>query len=184
MAAALLHDPVPALVMRLGLAVLLASAAWHKLKDRGAFQGILHAYRLLPAVLVPVAALAIAVVELGLAAALLLPAGRSVGAFGAAALLGVYSLAIACNLWRGRRAIDCGCGAPGARQPISEWLVARNGGLAVVAVLTLWPSTPRPLLWVDWLTLAGGLAVAVCAWTAGHGLAAAFHRTQSVGSAR
>jgi len=184
MAAALLYDPVPALVMRLGLAALLASAAWHKLQDRGAFQGILHAYHLLPAVLVPVAAPAIAVVELGLAAALLLPAGRTIGAFGAAALLGSTRSPSPANLWRGRRAIDCGCGAPGARQPISEWLLARNGGLAVVAVLTLRPSTPRPLLWVDWLTLAGGLAVAVCAWTAAHGLAAAFHRTQSVGAAR
>ena len=184
MAVALVHDPVLALVMRAGLALLLASAAGHKLHDRVAFQGVLYAYRLLPAVLVPVAAPAIAVVELGLALAVVVPASQTAGAFGAVALLAIYSVAIAWNLWRGRREIDCGCGAPGARQPLSEWLLARNALLAVTALLTLRPFAPRPLVWIDWLTLAGGLAVASCAWMAGHGLAAASQRARTVGTLR
>ena len=184
MPAALVHDPVLALMMRTALAVLFVSAAGHKLRARVAFQGVLHAYRLLPASFVPVAAPAIAVVELGLAVALLLPVGRTLGALGAVTLLTVYSVAIAVNLARGRRAIDCGCGAPGERQPISEWLLVRNVGLAGVALLTLASVTPRPLVWVDWLTLTGGLAVVSCAWVAAHGLAAASSRVRSLGAPR
>jgi hypothetical protein len=176
-------DPLLALGVRSGLAVLFASAAWHKLRGRAEFVGVLQAYRLLPAALVPVAAPLIALGELAVAVALLWPAGWTVGALGAAAVLAVYALAIAVNLARGRRAIDCGCGAPGTRQPIGEGLLVRNVVLAAAALLTLAPSAPRALVWVDWLTLAGALGVAASVWTAAHGLAAASHRVRAAGVA-
>lgn len=180
---ALLHDPLLVLVVRSALAVLFASAAWHKLRARDEFATILAAYRVLPAALTKSAAIVIAAAELAVAGALLLPSPRLPGALGAAALLGTYSLAIGVNLMRGRRTIDCGCGALGARQPISEWLLVRNALLATMAAITMQPVGARPLLWVDWLTLAGGVAVAVCVWTAVHGLAAAAARVPIHGDA-
>lgn len=177
---ALLADPVPGLVVRAALVLLFASAAAHKLRDRSAFAGVLHAYRLVPAALVPAVAMAVAVLELLVAAAL--AGGHRLGPAGALALLGLYSLALAVNLARGRRTIDCGCGALGARQPISEWLLVRNALLAGAAAALLPPLGARPLAWVDWLTVAGGVAVAACVWTAAHGLAAASHRVRTAGA--
>ncbi len=174
--AALLHDPLLVLVVRSALALLFASAAWHKLRARDEFASILGAYRLLPGALVASATVMIAATELGVAVALLMPGSRVAGALGAAGLLALYSLAIGANLVRGRRMIDCGCGALGARQPISEWLLVRNALLAAAAALTAQPVVVRPLVWVDWVTLAGGVAIAGCAWTAAHGLVAAAQR--------
>lgn len=172
----LLHDPLSMLVVRGALAVLFASAAWHKLRARVEFATILAAYRVLPAALVAPATAVIAATELGVAIALLLPDLYAVGALGAAGLLAAYSLAIGTNLARGRRTIDCGCGALGARQPISEWLLVRNALLAAAAAVTAQPVAARPLVWIDWVSLVGAVAVAACAWTAAHGLAAAAQR--------
>lgn len=171
-------DPVVTLVVRAGLVVLFASAAAHKLRDRAAFAGVLAAYRVVPAAAVPAAAVAVAAVEAAVAAALAV--GSALGPAGAVALLGIYSGAIGINLARGRRTIDCGCGALGARQPISEWLLARNALLAAAALaLVPTPVAARPLAWVDWVSVAGGVAVAALVWTAAHGLAAAAHRVQA-----
>ncbi|MEO6029633.1 MAG: MauE/DoxX family redox-associated membrane protein [Candidatus Binatia bacterium] len=172
----LLHDPLLVLVVRGALAVLFASAAWHKLRARDEFAAILAAYRLLPGSLVVPATAVIAATELGVAGALVLPNLRLIGALGATGLLALYSLAIGANLLRGRRTIDCGCGALGARQPISEWLLVRNALLAAAAAVTAQPVVGRQLEWVDGVTLVGGVAVAACAWTAAHGLAAAAQR--------
>jgi len=169
---ALASDPVLDLVLRGALAALFASAALHKLRDAGAFRDVVRAYRLLPDAAVS-AAPVIAAAELAVAAALVLPAMRTSGALGAVALLAVYSIAIGVNLGRGRRTIDCGCGALGARQPISEWLLARNALLALAALMTLRTPVPRAIVWIDWLTVAGGVAVAACVWTAAHLLFAA-----------
>ena len=176
-----LGDPVVTLVIRAGLVLLFASSALHKLRDRTAFTGVLAAYRVLPEAVVPAAAIAVAVVELVVAGALAVGSVVA-GPMGALALLAVYALAIGTNLVRGRRTIDCGCGALGARQPISEWLLARNALLAVAAASLLGPVVARPLAWIDGLTIAGGVAVAACIWTAAHGLAAAAERVRSVGA--
>jgi hypothetical protein len=129
------------------------------------------------------AAPAIAAAELAVATALVLPASRTSGALGAVALLAVYSIAIGVNLGRGRRTIDCGCGALGARQPISEWLVVRNAALAGAALLTLRTPGPRTLVWIDWLSVAGGVAVVTCAWTASQLLFAAALRPRPLAAA-
>jgi methylamine utilization protein MauE len=169
----LLHDPVPVWILRAAFAVLFASAAWQKLRDRRAFAAVLVAYRVLPEGLVAPAAIAITGVEVVLALAWLAPGGPSLAAPATVAVLLVYALAIALNLVRGRRTIDCGCGVAGTRQPIGEWLLVRNGLLALMALATLQPIAARPLVWVDGVTCAAGLAVVSCVWLAGHGLAAA-----------
>ncbi len=181
----LADDPVPMLLVRAACALLFASAAWQKLRDRAAFSAILSAYRLLPDGLVRVAATTAGLAELAVALAWLAPGGGRAAVAATLALLAVYSAAIAVNLLRGRRSIDCGCGSRGERQPISEWLIVRNLGLALLALGTLRPVAPRALGWVDAVTLAGGLAVAAAVWTATHGLAAAAIRVRTAaGGAR
>ena len=172
-------DPVVTLVARVGLVLLFTSAALHKLRDRAAFTGVLAAYRVLPAALVPAAAAAVAAAELLVAAAL--AAGEGIlGPVGAVVLFAIYSFAIGINLVRGRRMIDCGCGTLGSRQPISEWLLARNVLLAGAAcVLVPAPVAARQLSWVDGVSVAGAVAVAALVWTAAHGLAAAAARVRA-----
>ena len=159
-------DPVWSFALRAGLAWLLAAAALAKLRDLRAFAAAVAGYRLLPAALAAPAALAFALAELGLAAALWLPAARAPAAFGVASLLCVYALAIAVNLARGRRDIDCGCGGPLGRQNLSEALVLRNLLLAGAALASALPVTPRALGGLDALTLAAAVSAAAALYAA------------------
>jgi hypothetical protein len=176
----LASDPVVALLVRGAFALLFASAAWHKLGDRRAFASVLAAYRVLPASAVSMAAVLIAALEGAVALAWVAPGLGTMAAGGAVVLLAIYSLAIAVNLVRGRRTIDCGCGILGARQPISEWLIVRNLLLTVVALTTLGPGTGRALVWIDAVTLLGGLVVVSSVWMAAHRLAVASQRVPSI----
>lgn len=152
-------DPVVETTLRVALVLLFLSSASHKLRAFVAFRATLADYRLVPAPLLGAAALGVVWAEVGLAAGLLVPALREAALLGSAGLLAVYAGAIGVNLARGRRHIDCGCTGPASRQTLSEWLVARNGALIVLALLCLTPVRPRPLLWVDVVTIAGGVAV-------------------------
>jgi hypothetical protein len=147
-------DPAVDLAVRVALALLFSSAATHKLRDLPAFRAAVADYRLLPELLAPAVATALVAAEVALAAALVL-GPRLPGALAAAALLGLYGGAIALALARGRRDVDCGCGGPALRQPLSAGLVARNALLACAATTGLAPLSPRPLVWVDALTIAG-----------------------------
>jgi hypothetical protein len=87
-----------------------------------------------------------------------------VGALVAALLLLVYALAIAINLARGRRDLDCGCAGPGNRRPVRGMLVARNLLYAAMALVLLLPDSGRSLVWVDATTaLAATLTLAALA---------------------
>ncbi len=151
-------DPVIDVTLRTALALLFFVAAGHKLRDLDRFRATLAEYRLLPAGLVPLAAALVVAVEVAAAGALLVPGARAAGLVAAAALLVLYGAAIAINLARGRRDIDCGCAGPAVRRPISGALVARNAALAALALAGLVPVHPRALLWVDGLTVAGATA--------------------------
>ena len=151
-------DPVIDVTLRTALALLFSVAAGHKLQDLGRFRATLVEYRLLPAGLVPFAAALVVAVEVAAAGALLVPGARAAGLVSAATLLVVYGAAVAINLVRGRRDIDCGCAGPAVRRPISGALVARNAALAALALAGLVPVHPRALLWVDGLTVAGATA--------------------------
>jgi hypothetical protein len=76
------------------------------------------------------------------------------------------------NLARGRRDIECGCAGPAARQPLSEWLLARNALLVAAALVGLGGAASRPLVWVDALTISGGIAMLAATWLAVHRLLA------------
>jgi hypothetical protein len=161
-------DPVLHLTLRVPLALLFAAAAVHKLREPAAFRAALTAYRLVPAWCAP----AIVAVEAVVAVALCVPG--AIGPIGATTLLLVYAFAIAVNLVRGRRDIDCGCAGPAASRPIGWGLVARNALLAVVALGGLVAVDARPLHWIDALTVvAATLAASALYAAADHLLALA-----------
>jgi uncharacterized membrane protein YphA (DoxX/SURF4 family) len=161
-----MSDPAVTAVLRLGLCLLLGNAAFHKLRDPGRFRETLRDYRLLPDAWVALLAGFVPVVELGLAAALLVPSVAPPAAAACAALLALYSGAIAVNLAQGRRHIDCGCSGPAQPQMLSGWLLVRNALLIASAVVAGLPVSPRPWLWIDTLSLGASLLGASLLWLA------------------
>jgi methylamine utilization protein MauE len=120
-----------ALAIRVLVALIFLTAAFGKLRHRLEFQGVVANYRLLPEAVAPAFALLLPPVEIAVAATLLF-APSSWSATGAAALLILFALAMAINIQRGRRHIDCGCFQSALKQTLSWVLVARNVGLALL----------------------------------------------------
>ena len=142
------------------LAMVFLAGAWQKLRDMAALAMAIEQYRLLPATVAPAAAWSLLALELA-AGALMLPlATRELGAMLAAAVLLGVSAAVAINLLRGRRSIDCGCGGPQSGQQLSWGLVLRNALLGLAAVVVAATPSARALVWLDGLTvIAGALAL-------------------------
>jgi hypothetical protein len=152
-------DPAIRLILRAGLGLLLATAAVHKLRDLESFRKALSAYRLLPAALVPAASVAVPLLEAAAALLLACPGPSATGGMLAAALMALYGAAMAANLMRGRRDLDCGCAGPAARRGIGWDLVIRNAVLAGAGLAMLLPVEPRPLVWMDAVTVGAATAV-------------------------
>jgi hypothetical protein len=149
-------DPVLGVALRVTLSLLLLTAAIHKLRDLRSFRATLAEYRLLPPSTVAVGAAATPAVELALAVGLHVAPRDALA--GTAALLVVYAAAMAINLARGRRDLECGCG--GRRRTISGTLVARNTTLAALAVAGLLPPGSRAITWLDAITIGAFTAFA------------------------
>ena len=158
-------DPVFDLIIRAALGLLFVVAAWHKLRDPRRFAATLGEYHLVPARFAPAAAACVVLAELGSVVALVgWPRG---GATAAAALLAVYGSAIAVNLARGRRHIDCGCGKPAARREIGAWMVARNAVVTIAALAAaVLQVAARELIWLDACTIVATTAMLAACWTA------------------
>lgn len=163
-------DPVVALIARAALVLLFAAAAWHKWRNVAGFEATLADYQVLPDAVVPAAARGVAAFEAALTVALALPGLDPYSGGAAALLLAFYSSAIALNLARGRRDIDCGCLGPGRRHSLSGWLLARNGLLVLTALVLVAPAGSRPLHAVDAVSAAGALATLLLLWHAVHRL--------------
>lgn len=163
-------DPVAALALRASLSLLLAGAALAKLRDLAGFGAAVAGYRLLPEAFAAPAAAAFVAAELALAAGLWLAPAPA--ALGAAALFALYGLAIAANLARGRRDIDCGCGGPRGRQPLSAGLVVRNLVLVAAALASALPAPVRALAWLDLVTLGAAVAATAALYGAAGALLA------------
>ena len=162
-------DPVIVWTARLVLAAVLLAAAVAKLRALEEFAGVVHNYRLLPELLTRPVAYALPYIEIVLALGLLLDPTRRLAAVASAALLAVFAIAMAINLWRGRVHIDCGCFAPALKQRLSWALVARNGVLIGLALLVV-PLAPasRSLGALDLLTVgvaSGGLLLLYVAFS-------------------
>lgn len=98
--------------------------------------------------------------ELLAAILVLFPASRTTGFTAMAGLLIIYAAGIGINLYRGRRDMDCGCGGPASKHPISGWLVLRNLLLLGLVLTARIPPANRPLNWLDLLVIAFSVLIA------------------------
>jgi hypothetical protein len=171
-------DPAVHALLRGGLALVLAGAALHKLRDLHAFRVALGDYQLVPWALTGLVAPSLVAAELAAAALLLSPAAQPLGFAAAGGLLAIYSTAIAVNLLRGRRDIDCGCFGPALQVRLGGGLVARNAALLGAALAGLAPVSPRPLEALDAATVAAALAFLALAHAAAARLLAAPRRAE------
>lgn len=158
-------DPLLTLIIRLGLSILFATAAVSKLRNRRDFYAAMLAYQLLP----PRWAMSLADIlpwaEAAIATGLILDVNGALPA--AASLLLIYALAMAVNLARGRRDLDCGCG--GAPQPLNVWLVGRNLLLAEAALAgSLSPAGSLTWKPVDALIVASAVGVLALVYVSSH----------------
>lgn len=140
-------DPLITLIISTSLALLFFMAARHKMSAPHRFEAQLEAYDLLPASLVSPTARVLPIVEMAIVFLILIPATRPFAAFVASLLLTAYALAMAINLVRGRKDIDCGCG--GQPQVLSAWLLLRNVVLVAGSCLLLVPNNGHAIAWSD-----------------------------------
>lgn len=146
------------LAASVGAGLVFVQAGLAKLRHRDVLPGVIANYRLLPDALVMPAARLLPPLELAVGVGLVLLVQAA--ALAGAALLVAFALAMAANLRRGRRHIDCGCGRSQLRQPISAALVARNMVLAALLLPRLFPA-PAPDAATLALAGAGGAALFV-----------------------
>jgi hypothetical protein len=165
-------DPVITNTLRISLALLFGSAAYHKARDFGVFSTALEQYRLLPKRSIPGVASSLIGLECMLAGLFLVPLAVRATAFVGGLVLAIYSGAIAINLARGRREIDCGCGGPAAGRTLGAGLLVRNALLIVGCALSAMDTLPRTLLWIDWVTVSFAVTTLALSWMAAGALGA------------
>jgi uncharacterized membrane protein YphA (DoxX/SURF4 family) len=112
-----MNDPVLLYAASAALACVLLLGALEKLRDMAGFAAIVSAYRILPAGWSGAFAWLFVLGEALSGALLLAPARQAAGAQLALLVLAAATLALAFNLLRGHRDIDCGCGGPAAGGP-------------------------------------------------------------------
>jgi uncharacterized membrane protein len=165
-------DPIFTIASALAIAVLLASAATHKLRAPTRFARQLADYQLLPEALLRPGTRLIPLLELAIAFALLVPASRAWAAWSAASLIATYAAAIGINLWRGRRDIDCGCAGPDQAQPLRPILLLRNTTLVGLALLSGVTPAARELGLFDGYVTVFASGAALLIYAAADGLLA------------
>jgi hypothetical protein len=158
-------DPALCATLRAALALLLLATARAKLRDRAGFRAALADYELLPPRAEGAAAAFLVAAEVGIGVGLLAPQTGRGASLAAGGLLALYAGAMAANLLRGRRHIDCGCGGATGGRPLGAELVARNALLTGAAALAALRVSGRPLVWLDAITVAAGLAACALLYT-------------------
>lgn len=166
-----MNDPVLLYAASAALACVLLLGALEKLRDMAGFAAIVSAYRILPAGWSGAFAWLFVLGEALSGALLLAPARQAAGAQLALLVLAAATLALAFNLLRGHRDIDCGCGGPAAGRPgggaqrggLSWWLVLRNAALALWTAPALISAAgqSRGLQWADSAAVFGLAMAAV-----------------------
>jgi uncharacterized membrane protein len=170
-----LYHPMILAFLQAILALVFLTGAWSKLRARATFEGVVYNYRLLPeSAVLPVSYL-LPLAELAVGLGLVYAPTRPSAAIGALLLLAMFTVAIAINLARGRREIDCGCFSAVLKQRLSGGLIVRNVVLMGVAAWLAW-SGPRSLAgaagWLDWLVGLAAAAAAALIYTSATLLAA------------
>ncbi|WP_052699347.1 MauE/DoxX family redox-associated membrane protein [Hyphomicrobium sp. 99] len=154
--------PVLELFLRILLAIIFAGAAVSKLRNIGEFHGVVRNFKLLPEALDGIFASSLPWVELAIAGFLLVGSGlhRYAGA-AAGLLLFVFAIAMAVNIVRGRREIDCGCFRDGLRQELSWLLVARNVVLAAAALFVASQEAPATMAFANVALASAAAAISI-----------------------
>lgn len=165
MGSTIFSDPLIQLPAAFLLTFVFAHAALPKLGTPDTFEGVVANYRVLPSWLVRPAARGLPVLEIAIAAGLLLAPVRAYAAAGAVALLAVFAAAIAVNVLRGRLDIDCGCFRSETRQGIGWRYVVRNLFLVGVAFALLLPGSGRSPTFMDLAFVAAFSATAAILYT-------------------
>jgi len=147
----------------LWIAMVFTMAAFGKLAAWGELAGVVQNFRVLPRSWALPVSFVLPPLEAAVAVGVLLPATRMAAAAGAAALFAVFGAALALNLYRGRRQIDCGCFRSGLKQLISGAAVVRNIVLTIAALLlaqSAGAATLSPLEWV--MAVGAALTLMLC----------------------
>lgn len=165
-------DPIYVVASALTVAVILASAATHKLRAPMRFASQLEDYQLVPGALVGLLARLIPALEVVIALGMLIPTTRSAASLAACALLAAYAAAIGINLWRGRQDIDCGCAGPDQAQPLRPQLLLRNAILVGLGLLASIEPLSRQLGLFDGFVILAASATALLLYAATDGLLA------------
>ena len=159
-------DPAFGFLIVAGTSLLFVSAAIQKFRGHARFADIVVAYRVLPPALARPVAWLIPCLESAIAPALLWEPTRNGAVAAAVVLLITYAAGMSINLLRGRRDLDCGCGAARDRRPIAGWMVWRNLFLASALGVSALPWSTRSLGSTDLITLVGGLGVIIALYAA------------------
>jgi hypothetical protein len=148
-------DPTAELGIRIAAGLFFLWAGVAKLQDWTRFRAALANYQLLPRFAIAPAALAVPVVELGVAATLPIAALGPWPEIAGAGLLLLFASAMAINLLRDRRDIACGCSF-GAKDGGLHWsYVARNIVAASAVAASGIGAFPASLLEVATGVMAG-----------------------------
>jgi uncharacterized membrane protein YphA (DoxX/SURF4 family) len=128
---------------------LFLVSGWHKLGELNDFTRSISDYELVPASWAPLLARGLMVAELALGLGLLIALTRTPALLLSIALMSIYTLAIAINIFRGRRDLNCGCSGPGREQTIDSWLLGRNLFIIAFGIfsMTVLVDQPQTLLW-------------------------------------
>jgi hypothetical protein len=176
-------DFTVSMVLRLLLAYIFLRAALHKTSDLPHFVAQLDAYDVLPQRMLRGVAWLLVATEIALALTLPLQ-DWWISPLVAAALLGVYALALAINLLRGEEDLDCGCDGPAEfPQGISWALVGRNAVLMLLALATALPVAARELSLQDFGTVTFASAAAILLYSSVGQAIANQQRQKLVGTA-
>lgn len=143
--------PSIVLAVRVLAALIFATALWGKAEHWTAFTGVIGQYKVLPQALSVPAAATILVLEAMVVGGIALPSVAPFAMALAVFLLLGFAVAMAINLARGNRDIDCGCFQSALRQRLDWGLVVRNVILAaLVAPGAAHVGFPdQPLGWID-----------------------------------
>jgi len=165
-------DPAISWTISLALALVFGASATIKFADFSEFRGALENYRIVPEKTSMLVAAIVPVIELVAAIGLLVPRFHLTAVAMLIFLLAIFTNAIAINMIRGRLYIDCGCFGPMLRQPLSNWLLARNGVLMLLAGFVALPHDQRAVTALDVVTITLGASTLVLLYGAANFLLA------------
>ncbi|MBS0327997.1 MAG: methylamine utilization protein MauE [Proteobacteria bacterium] len=168
-------DPVVGGLLEADLALIFLAGAVQKARHPAWFGRAVREYDLLaPWAAAPVA-IVVTLAEFGCALGVLWAPARTLAAGGMVTLLLVFSAAVTINLARGRRDLECGCWGPAEASGagLSGWIVVRNVAVAAMAAALWLPVSPRPVVWLDYVTIGFATVASLLVLTAVNRLIAA-----------